>query len=59
MRTKALERILKIDKEKFVKRRQKKTREQLMVLESEFLKDPHWSHEKNVQLALSLNLTVD
>ena len=60
LRHEALKRVKKLRAEpKPIKRRLKKTKSQLLVLESEFLKNPVWNHEKNVQLALSLNMTLD
>lgn len=39
--------------------RQKKTKDQLQYLENEFIKNPNWDHQKNIEIALRLNLTVN
>lgn len=41
------------------KQRQKKSKEQITFLENEFIKNPNWDHQKNIEIALRLNLTVN
>lgn len=38
-------------------RRQKKTGDEKKILENEFKKDPNWSYQKKVDLALRLGFT--
>jgi hypothetical protein len=38
-------------------RRQKKSGDEKKILENEFLKDPNWSYQKKVDLAIALGFT--
>ncbi len=39
------------------RKREKKSEEQLNLLESEYLKNPKWSYQLKVDIALKINLT--